>query len=71
MNELKPCPFCGGKAELYRIKRDSRKRCGVYHLIATIKCRNCTAQVSQAGSSEERAIEFATNIWNGRVDDVS
>lgn len=30
MAKLKPCPFCGGEAELYRMKRDSRKRYGVF-----------------------------------------
>lgn len=67
--KLKPCPFCGGEAELYRMKRDSRKRYGVYHMIATIKCRECTAQVSQAGWDEERAIENAAKMWNRRAED--
>lgn len=69
MDELKPCPFCGGEAELYRMKRDRRKVMGVYHTIATIKCTSCTAQVSQAGAWEERAIENAAHQWNRRAGD--
>ena len=66
--ELKPCPFCGGKAELYSMKRDKRKRFGVYHMIAEIKCTgwDCTARVLQAGCDENRAFENAASIWNRR-----
>lgn len=69
MADLKPCPFCGGEAELYRMKRDGRKVMGIYHMIATIKCTGCTAQVSQAGYCEERAIKNAANMWNRRAED--
>lgn len=67
--KLRNCPFCGGEAEVYRMKRDSRKRYGVYHMIATIKCRGCTAQVTQAGYDDERAIENAGHMWNRRFGD--
>ena len=70
-NELKPCPFCGSKAELYSMKRDNRKRFGVYHMIAEIRCGyfGCSARVSQAGCDEKRAFENAATIWNRRVND--
>lgn len=68
--KLRECPFCGGEAELYRMRRDNRKRYGVYHMIATIKCRECTAQVEQAGCNEDRAIEYAAKRWNRRVNDA-
>jgi Lar family restriction alleviation protein len=71
MDVLKPCPFCGGEAMLYRMKRDSRKRMGIYHMIATVKCTECTAQVSQAGYCEERAIENAYHQWNRREEDAT
>ena len=69
--ELKPCPFCGGQAELYSMKRDNRKRFGVYHMIAEIRCHGvlgCTARVSQAGCDEKKAFENAATIWNRRAD---
>ena len=69
--ELKPCPFCGGEAELYSMKRDNRKRFGVYHMIAEIRCQGvlgCTARVSQAGCDEKKAFENAATIWNRRTD---
>ena len=71
MPELKPCPFCGGAAELFSMKRDARKRYGVYHTIATIKCTRCTAQISQAGSTGEAAIEYAVGRWNRRSEEAA
>lgn len=71
-NKLKPCPFCGGKAELYSMKRDKRKVFGVYHMIAEIRCVGmfgCTVRVSQAGCDENRAFENAASIWNRRSTD--
>ena len=71
-NELKPCPFCGGKAELYSMKRDKRKCFGIYYMIAEIRCAGafgCTARVSQAGCDEKKAFENAALIWNRRAND--
>lgn len=67
--ELKPCPFCGGEARLYSMKRDRRKRFGVYHLIAEIRCSawDCNANVSQAGVDETKAFENAAKMWNRRA----
>ena len=65
--KLKPSPFCGGEAEWYRTKRDKRKVFGIYHMIATIKCKSCTAEVHQAGYDADKAFENAANIWNKRV----
>lgn len=68
MNEikLKPCPFCGGKAELYSVKRDKKKILGIYHMIATIKCKSCTAQINQAGQDGDKAFKNAADLWNSR-----
>lgn len=66
--KLKPCPFCGGQAELYSTKRDKRKVLGIYHMIATIKCKSCPAEIKQAGQDNDRAFKNAAELWNRRAD---
>lgn len=69
-DELKPCPFCGEEAQLYSMKQEKRKVNGVYYKVATIRCTGmCTAQVSQAGCSENKAYENAAKMWNRRAED--
>lgn len=60
------CPFCGSKAERGANKRDSRKRYGVYHTIATVQCTACTAKVTMAGFYVETAYKYAEGRWNTR-----
>ena len=57
MTELKPCPFCGGEAEIF--VSDVTDRALVY-------CRGCDAQI-QMKPNEEEAIE----AWNKRVGEVA
>lgn len=52
--ELKPCPFCGGKAELIRRSSESPYNHGVW-------CRSCRCRTSFE-KSENEAIE----AWNTR-----
>lgn len=65
MNEnLKLCPFCGGKAELqYDGGNGNRESVGM----SFVRCKNCGAigqkfEVSRKYSSDEKAIE----AWNSR-----
>ena len=59
MSELKPCPFCGGKAEmLINEYEDSRKE----YLVA---CTECDGMVERWREAEEEAVEQ----WNRRVSD--
>lgn len=66
MNELKPCPFCGGEAE-YVVRRDGM-------LIATlcpvaVKCKECGAVAAYVEASTEYcAKDKATELWNRRVE---
>lgn len=63
MNEskLKPCPFCGGKAELKKRKVPRHKVFGCY--IYGVVCK-CGTQIATR-VSEEYAIEY----WNRRATD--
>ena len=59
MEKLKPCPFCGGKAEmLINEYEDSRKE----YLVA---CTECDGMVERWRKTEEEAVEQ----WNRRVND--
>lgn len=62
--ELKPCPFCGSKAER---KTNRKDRAG---FIASVGCVNqlCPAQIQQAtlvGTAED-AYQYAEDAWNTR-----
>lgn len=54
MSELKPCPFCGGKAKTQSFYRDHR-----------VYCRTCNASTMCYYETKEKAIA----AWNRRVGD--
>ena len=58
MIELKPCPFCGGEANL--VQGSSGK------LLPWVRCRDCGAETSDYDSVEE-----AAEAWNRRADDAN
>lgn len=64
MIDLKPCPFCGGKAKIYA------STIGV-----SVKCMNCYAQTETyidmcyANCRKENATEHAVDAWNQRQSD--
>ena len=58
MNELKPCPFCGGRAKIVRHDEWGWFQYEVY-------CEKCDASFNAAFSSEEAA----KNCWNRRATD--
>ena len=63
-NELKPCPFCGGKAVL----EPFRARKGYE---AVIQCNGgCLALMRTITyDTEEEAVEAVKNAWNRRAND--
>lgn len=44
MNELKPCPFCGGKAMISRRTLDDRTRYD--HWFIVVRCASCYASAA-------------------------
>lgn len=59
MDELKNCPFCGGKAELY-IRKKTYSTKTIY--IPRCADRFCCGRTTHVYESEEKAI----NSWNKR-----
>lgn len=64
---LKPCPFCGGKAELITTVINSNAECN-------IKCQSCGARtrplvlVSNVGTNDEPSEHFKSfDLWNRRA----
>ena len=70
MEALKPCPFCGGSADLY--SRGTR-----YGIIIYAKCDVCDAQTraktakgdpyKDDGFWEQMAAESVITLWNSRA----
>ena len=58
MSELKPCPFCGCKAEIKRIPVNTIQR-------YSVSCMVCDAALDKLFMNEE----FAIDAWNRRADD--
>ena len=62
MTELKPCPFCGGEAEL---KINSFH--GSYKTVYVI-CKSCKTRTNNYGASIDYcAIDRAIELWNRRA----
>ena len=59
MVELKPCPFCGGKARLF-VNSGVRVIC--------TKCYASTRIMSDEIEYDSRAVEMVVEVWNRRDD---
>ena len=68
--ELKPCPFCGGEAELRRVGNEHCKKMQVKIVCQTIGCmayQQCSTLTRLGGHSWEWLIENAIKAWNRRA----
>ena len=69
MDELKPCPFCGGEAECYR----TVVKVGLHYTDAVfVRCKNCEARTGNVlfdGRKHPNGEEYAEAeaAWNRRV----
>lgn len=77
MEELKPCPFCGGEAKLAENKRDIPFSCGEENIFFVI-CENCGCNPfrvsienlyyrNESGKVKERLQKEALEAWNRRA----
>ena len=81
--ELKPCPFCGGKAEVHT--HSHGEHCGQHIFYLNITCSKCGAtppsrgEVFTVGVRVDNKGELVilndkrkalANAWNGRVKDA-
>lgn len=53
--ELKPCPFCGGEANLYKYAKNGK---------FLVRCEYCGVETIYFGTEE-----IAIKAWNRRVND--
>ena len=63
MAELKPCPFCGGKAEL-RTRKDNAK--DMDRLFYRYRCEKCHATVGSWSACVNEREWGAEQKWNRR-----
>ena len=68
MEKLKPCPFCGGEAVVYKFHRPGfHMECEEY--CGYVYCNECDMTISrQYGESYEDAATKAIKVWNTRVE---
>ena len=65
MSRLKPCPFCGGEAELYEYDNQFSE---VVYIISCFKC-NCKMELNHEGRLVDKWSTRAQNQWISVVDD--
>lgn len=56
--ELRPCPFCGGKAEVEETVTE-----------VTVECHTCFAAIVAAAVNSPTNITAVVNMWNIRTSD--
>lgn len=75
-DELKPCPFCGGK-RLMDVPPSCHKNTPydpTDHLCPFVRCMDCLAEVhgeANDGPHDNRSTQSAIDAWNTRADDTA
>lgn len=75
MDKLKPCPFCGGEAEIHRMRVSYKARSPKYEGIALVaRCKKCYAysphkRGTLIGNFRETEETKAIEAWNRRASD--
>lgn len=72
MNELKPCPFCGGKPRIRDTGKDKLSYWVVDKMrIVMVECRKCWAMggIFPTKNGVKKAKEDAIKAWNRRAND--
>lgn len=64
MIELKPCPFCGGEAELFYHPNARNDDCRAFEA----KCFSCGARIGRAVLGMGKTKEGAVSAWNARAE---
>lgn len=63
-NDLKPCPFCGGRAEMGIKSGDYGYTPDIYY----VKCKRCIAKVEMVSNNYKNLSKAVANAWNKRTD---
>ncbi len=66
MRKLKPCPFCGNRAEL-KIRRGDYGYTPDYY---KVKCISCGAEISEVSGDYVDLTELVIGKWNTRVERI-
>ena len=66
MNELKPCPFCGGKAELVQDVRYPRPKCECKTAYEVV-CNNTDCIMYHNDNNYYLSKKKAIEAWNKRA----
>lgn len=61
--KLKPCPFCGGKAQMCAAQWDFKKNCPANSAGYIVECGECLASTDAFAT-----MELTADAWNRRAD---
>jgi len=65
MIKLKPCPFCGGEAEMGIKYGDYGYNPDIY----SVKCKRCNARIGKVSDNYADLSDDVGKAWNRRVND--